>query len=175
MSEQQQTPDVAPWVKGEKITAERLNESVIAINNAKRRPAPPSQVNSDAPGYGIVHQFKIVSIQGNYLTCNPYDGVNAAPAGIVVYIAKPTQLRSSIASRAETEGTVTYTSYSSDGQQRTATRGATTETQIVTPRYLAGDIIYAVRGVVGKLPLNGDSEMIEHLDINADGRAWAKG
>ena len=70
--------------------------------------------------------------------------------------------------------------------QRTATKGtgdeAQTETQVIVPKYVAGDIIYAMKAVVTGAD-NYQSTMefeapldlfAEWIDMNIDGRFWAK-
>lgn len=88
------------------------------------------------------------------------------------YIAKPHTHRPSVTSR----GSHTY-SYSTDFQ-RIDTVGADAETQVLTPAYETGDVIYAVRcepttGVEYSPPSQA-TRPITWLQVNVDGRAWAQ-
>jgi hypothetical protein len=58
---------------------------------------------------------------------------------------------------------------------RTADDGATTETQVIVPAYVVDDVIYAMRGIEGGTNVIDDqNESVEWIDLNLDGRAWAK-
>ena len=115
-------------------------------------------------GAGVT-QMQISTIDGDYLACNYYQDGTATDA---VNVAKNYKLRRTPFDTL-TIGGITYT-YTSD-TQRTAV-GATTETQVVVPAYTVGDIIYASR--VSGLDVTLSSLPLEWVDVNADGRAWAK-
>ena len=56
----------------------------------------------------------------------------------------------------------------------------TTETQIIIPRYVQGDVIYAVKGVANGTEsyvvdmATGDRVEVSWIDLNVDGRFWAR-
>ena len=115
----------------------------------------------------VIQQFSVVSVHDDYLICQAWDGEFLS--GINVQIAKPFLLKNSFFDGFSYDG-VSYTYI--DVNTREATDGTTTETQIVTPAYSIEATIYAVRDVLGGVDLNGSG--IEWLDLNVDGRAWAK-
>jgi hypothetical protein len=103
-----------------------------------------------------------------------------------VVIAKPFKLRHSITSASFDGVTVNYT-YSSlsgnlDGIRVATPTGGTAENELVIPRWLVSDIVFATiptngTGVYYTGTLNGVSETnmpVILQDINTDGRAWAK-
>lgn len=114
---------------------------------------------------GGSQQFKIVSIGADHLVCHAYDGTTEG--AVIFFIAKPWLLRRSLTAW----NGMTFT-YSSD-QARTATLGASTESQVVVPAYVAGDVIYALGNVIGGNSVVTASP-VNWVDVNADGRAWAK-
>jgi hypothetical protein len=110
-------------------------------------------------------RMRLTSVQGDYLVCQRWTG--SAWSTISENVAKPYLLRTSGTSR----NGITY-AYS-NGFTRTATQGANTETQVIVPSYYAsGDELFAApvnyTGVVVA------SKELKLIDINADGRAWAK-
>lgn len=171
MSFDRPTRKIRPIQKGQRITARKLAEPVEAINRFTSGIAPIAQLagSSSKPLSITIARFVITSISGDYLVCREFDGTAQGTAD--VYISKPYLLRSSMASRAGV--TFTYT----DSQARSATDGSTTEDQSVTPSYVAGDEIYAVRGLVrgsGAFSDPDETRAIEWMDLNLDARAWAQ-
>jgi hypothetical protein len=111
--------------------------------------------------------YRLKSIQSEYLTCRTWNGTTEG--GTDIYVAKNHKLRCSIASAVIDGVTVTYTYPLADNVSRTATITTTSEDQVIVPRYLVNDLIFAVEsssgtGVSGKTL----------IDLNVDGRAWAK-
>ena len=132
--------------------------------------------SSGAPSIQIL-QLTVVSVQQDYLTCNDV-------WGNTVYVAKPPLLRTTEiwTSPRSVNGqtyTITYSSYSSDGQQRTATRSSdvSTETQEVDDSYQTDDPIIAVNIVTLDQdgdPLTGPDDLpVQWQDLNIDARHWA--
>jgi len=152
-----------------------MNRAARAINRLRGGVAPPRQLFDTRPkGAVIIALFKVVSVQADYLVCNPYDGIEAGTDA--AYVALPYLLR-----RSPFDGTmragITYT-YTSN-IQRTASDGSDTETQVIVPSYEVGDLIFAVQGVTrGTAAESTDAANItkplDWLDLNTDGRAWAK-
>ena len=92
--------------------------------------------------------------------------------GADVYLAKPWTHRPSRTTR----GLHTY-SYITD-YERTDTFNANVETQVLTPAYVLGDLIFATRVtrstyVTINLPVVGDFAVMWQ-QVNVEGRAWAQ-
>lgn len=121
-----------------------------------------------------VRQFKVVSVDGDYLIGHRWDGV--VESGDNVQIAKPYLLRRTPFDTLTRDG-ITYT-YDSD-TARTATNTAEeTESQVIVPKYVVGDIIYATHHIDGGTDAYYTeaeaSIQLTWLEDNRDGRAWAK-
>lgn len=91
--------------------------------------------------------YKLVSVQGNYLTCHTWDGMTEGAS--LVYVAKPHLLRESLT--AQTELGVAYTYAYSAGQDsnnryRTKIQNSNgaTEKQLVLPAWVVGQVIYGI-------------------------------
>lgn len=143
---------------------------VDAVNAGRRGVTPPQQIPPNGAAKAVVElqQLKIASISGDFLVCNPYNGTEADDTQEII-VARPWLLRRSMTSR----NSITF-SYSSD-QARTATSGATTESQVIVPSYIVGDIINAARNVAGGTGVTfGTNTTVEWLDANESARAWAK-
>lgn len=118
-----------------------------------------------------VKQYRFRSMQGDYIVCRTFD--NNAEGTTDVLIAKPFKLRFSITGVVIDGSNISYASYSTANQIRTATSVAGSEIQVIVPRYVVSDLIYGITvdhtgvvvGQVGELKV---------MDLNADGRAWAK-
>lgn len=161
------------WGKKEPLAARKLNEPVDAVRRLiSGVPAVQQRAAPAAATVPEVRQFKIGEILPDYLVCLPWDGTTLGAA--VTYVARPPTLRASAASR----NGVTFSAVNADGTQRSATDGVDTETQVIIPSYLVGDVIYAVRNVRGGLGVSrtaGDvAKPLTWLDMNVDGRQWAK-
>ena len=131
---------------------------------------------SGAPGLQIL-QLIIVSVQQDILTCQDV-------WGNTVYIAKPPLLRATAiwTSPRSVNGqayTIVYSCYSSDGQERTATRSSdsSTETQEVDDSYQVDDPIFAINMITldqdGNPLKDINSNPVQWQDMNIDARHWA--
>ena len=95
----------------------------------------------------LLQQFKFVSDGGDYILAKAWDGTTLAANP--TYIAKPYKLRCSITTETDTSGTVhtfTYSPSIADNvafYTRTDSYSSTSETQVIVPAYLPGDLIYA--------------------------------
>ena len=158
------------WKKGDPVKAAHLNEVVEAIeeeDSKRQKVTPPVRVNPFSLAPPISRRFRIKSVQGDYLTCRTWNGV--VEGGNDVLVAKNYLLRNSIVSR----GGISYTYTSTT--ERTANDGADTENQVVVPSYVVNDEIFAIpfqKGGTGAE--NPSGGYVNYLDINSDGRAWAK-
>jgi len=120
--------------------------------------------------YALIVQLVIVSVEDDHLVCHSWDGETAGNTDILV--AKPYLLRRTPFDGGERDG-VSYDYTSSI--QRTATKDATTETQVIVPTYVADDVIYAARFTDGGTDVvDDDYQRVSMIDMNVDGRAWAK-
>lgn len=119
----------------------------------------------------IIRQFKVVSVGLDYLTCHTWDGITEGGASIIVL--RPYLLRSTPFDGLVREG-VSYHYLSPT--LREATYNGTTETQVISPTYLVGDLIYGVGLVRGGIDGgSGWNSSLQRnwLDLNVDARAWA--
>jgi hypothetical protein len=111
--------------------------------------------------------MKVVSVQGDYVSCYTYDGAETGTT--LIPVAKPYLLRKSLTSR----DSKTYSAYTTDGQERTATKAPDTESQIVVQKYLANDFI-EVAPCYGTGVVDSEGNPVVLVDINNSGRMWAK-
>lgn len=147
------------FTRGRKIRAAALNEIVEKVSDGVDAPKQGANVAAAVR----VARFTIVSISADYLSCRPVN----TPGGSLVYVARPYLVRS----RASHAGiSYTYT----DAQNRSASDGVDTEDQRVTPLYVAGDEIKAVRVIGGTGVTAADGASIVYEDQNNDARQWAK-
>jgi hypothetical protein len=138
----------------------------------KVRRSPNGTILEILPGAGgastpvRVERFTLTGVAQEYISATRISD------GAAVNIAKPYKLRASNTSASIEGVTVTYTSQGP--QARKAQTLVDSEIQIIIPRYLGGDIIYAVKveGNSGVTVPGGAA--IEYIDLNVDGRAWAR-
>lgn len=115
-------------------------------------------------------------MQGDYLVCRSWDGTNEGTTDI--NIAKPAELRASVATETLRGVLMTYSAYdnSLNGQTRHATDGQNPETQYVTPPYALNCLLWAVPAATlvnittGAPPV---TKAVALLDLNISSRAWA--
>lgn len=179
------TNTLTRWNKRQPISARQLNETVDQVNRIGRGVAAPVQRKPDSKSLAsTVRQFKIVSEEDDYLICNAFDGVDSGDVDFK--IAKPYLLRrkpfdSELDDPPDARDGLTFV-YQDDvngDPERVATNESSeTETQVIVPSYIVGDIIYATKSVKGGtgvvITINEIDEKIEWLDDNRDARAWAK-
>lgn len=161
--------------KGEKLSARKWNELAEAINRPFSGVALPRQVRRKTKaGSGIeVQQMKVAAIGDDYITCVTFNGTETGEEEITV--AKPYELRRTPFDGESYNG-IEYTY--SDDVTREADDGSTTETQVIVPEYVVGDVIMAMRNITGGTGLvitmpDGTEEEIEWIEMNS-ARAWAK-
>lgn len=156
------------WRKGEKLGHDKLNQVVRAVNRMLGADTP-EQVDPKTRSHLAIQQFKVKTIYANVLGCMTWDGTTEGT--VEIYVAKPFLLRQSPFDGLTHNG-ISY-AYSSPSL-RTATRGANSETQIIIPVYVVDDIIYGLSSIVGGTATNVSGVPVQYLDLNVDGRAWAK-
>lgn len=122
---------------------------------------------------GGCFRFKLKSVSADYLTCRTWDG--ATEGGTDVYIAKAPKLRH-VGSESIAGTTWNYTYSAESGYEdgkRVASDGTNSEKQVVIPVYIIGDEIFASTPDAGTDVTVGADELT-FLDLNVDGRAWAR-
>lgn len=168
---------------GSSALAAYLAKMIRAMRSSEIKSAPGYLVNRSTGGTTLsinipgiqgssakVSMFRFVSSQSDYITCTAWDG---STTGETTYIAKPHKLRGSITAATIDGESVTYGSFNADYTQRTATVSGQSEKQVVVPYYLTNDIVFAAE-VDGGTAVNGPSEELTLIDINACARAWAR-
>lgn len=103
---------------------------------------------------------------------NDYVLANGATANNNVKIGKPYLLQQTPFDGATLDGlTYTYT----DGAKRNVDDGTSNEDQVIVPSYtiVSGAVILAARRFM-RGPVVASDPLIEWVDLNIDGRAWAK-
>jgi hypothetical protein len=107
-----------------------------------------------------------ISEEGSRILCTDTRGNN------LVYVAKPYMLRRS-GFHGETVNGVSYEFTNVNQRTASVPDEEDDESQIITPDYIAGEIIFAVKYRV-QLVLDDDTEgFCDWEDINAAGRCWA--
>jgi hypothetical protein len=159
---------ISKFNKGKPIKAATLNQLVDKSNDKN---AVQSNLKSKAPsGRQAIGLFEFVSMDGDFINC--YSFVGDSVTTDLIKIAKPYQLRRTPFD-GETYNSIDYT-YTSD-IQRSATQSPDTETQVVVPAYVVGDLIFAVLYPLGGTGAkDNSSDPVWWQDLNIDGRAWAK-
>lgn len=168
-----------------KGVAAKLSEMARAVNRNSAVLDPPGQI--DRLVIPQVRMFKVdidqTLAQGwDYISARTWDGVRE---GIdLPVILKPWFLRGVYWNAIGTAGQdparndITYTQTAN--QQRTAHKdGEDDEIQRIIPSYTTGDVIFAIRGVYGGFDVENvsgarDPEEAKWMDLNVDGRMWAK-
>ena len=153
-----------PFKSGQALSARSLNRLVSGIVRARPAILSPQQIS--AAQSGTVLQVNVVEQGGDWLKVLTWNGADEGTD--LIYVAKPYLLRRSLTSW----NGITFT-YSSNFE-RTATKGGDTEDQVMVPAYVADDILYIVRPYGGTDTVDPVGQPIVWVDLNVDGRAWAK-
>lgn len=170
MSSDRPTKRIQPIRKNERLTGKRLSEPIDAVNRIAGGINPITQILKSGKSKAIsIGRFRIMDASpSDYLVCRETDGTAIGTRDI--YVARPTLLRN-MSSRDGVDF-----SYS-NSQTRTANNGADTESQVIVASYLAGDEIFAMRGILrgsGVYSDPGRIRKVEWIDLNLDGRYWAQ-
>lgn len=153
-----------------RLPKEKLNAAMDALEALQTGINPPAEVIGAGRAKLIAQRFQVTSVEGDYLICEYHNGFEAK--GGAVKIAKPWLLRRTPFD-GKTRNGVTYTY--TDAQNRTGDDGSQ---EAITPAYVAGDQIVAVKGIAGGTGVNLASpapETVEWEDVNEDGRTWGGG
>lgn len=122
-------------------------------------------------------RLRVKEIKPKFLKCVAVEGIEGIGNGIVedteiIKVAKPYTLRD----LSDYDG-VTFSNYSSDAQEKTATIGATVETHVINPKWVVDcEIIadFAPVGGSGVVDTTNNNEEILLVCSDNDGRQWAK-
>lgn len=164
-----------PRVPGDPILARDWDDIIRRVGEIEKRFGGAGASTQFEASVAVV-MFSYLDTDGDVIIANSVDA-QVDPAVIHVsslyYIAKPERHRPSILTR----GGHTYV-YTTDFE-RTDTLGGNAETQVLTPDYVAGDFLYAMRvsNMTGVFydPLGGAAlAPVEWIQVNVDGRAWAQ-
>jgi hypothetical protein len=133
-----------------------------------------------------IKQYVLIAVHEDHLNC--YELTEQGLQTELIYIAKPHGLRKTPWHNQTIDGE-TYTFDPTDSTKRTAATGGATEAQRVVPYYVESfSVIYAAEigesinlqvetdpGDPGAIPpISPTEEEITLIDLNVDGRAWAR-
>lgn len=180
-------PALRQWHGGSDLSARHLNESVDAIERMRRGVKPPQQVRTarvpgEAAAAGAVAQFKILLSSHDYITCAKWDGSTRTGS---FKVAKPWFLRKtpfdgpSLARAGITYSYGTFPAGLRSARALLADDSVLAWQEQIIPAYAAGDIMYAVHGIIGGvgvtyLDAQEEPTLVEWLDVNVDGRMWGE-
>ena len=175
------------WRAREPVDHRRLNQSVDAINRLTSGVNPARQDTPVKPAAAVfaIEQFQVIdAVTGattrtvptthDHIVCKRYNGTEQS--GEAVNIALPYLLRRTPFD-GETRNGITYTyDEEQDPMEREADDGSETETQVVVPSFVTGDIVYAARPITGGVAVTveagGETYNLEWL-LFPDSRAWS--
>jgi len=145
------------------LPVRQMNAIVDAVNRpAIGVSAPATRQPKGKSGGAPVLVLTLVAHNGDYLECED-------ALANTYYVAKPYEIRRTPFDGITISG-ITYTYVSNS--ERDATDGVDTETQFITPSYVVGNEIYAVK-VQGDTGVNDPTPVpIIYIEMN-QGRAWA--
>lgn len=130
---------------------------------------------SGAGGSSGYCQMAFISMNGtntDCINCYTYDPVSNTSGSVSTVVLLPPELRPSLHAKDQFGGSFGSASYAytMSGQSRVATfaGGASTETQLITPMFLAGEILEAMQTTTG-ISVSGTSVGYQLLP----GREWA--
>ncbi len=169
-----------------KGVAAKLSKMTRAVNRNSAVLGPPSQV--DRLIIPQVRIFQLPTIDRTRVdhflayTWNRRSDGTFVRGKDFVWILKPWLLRGTYWESLDTQGNpierngVTYV-YSSANERVASKEGEDDENQRIIPSYQPKDIIFAIRGVYGgmdKITADDASQNAHWMDLNVDGRMWAK-
>lgn len=143
-------------------------DTTLAVRALVGGIVPPVPTQETPVGVRL-QAMQVVSEQNDHLVCRSL-GADGAIYGSDINVAKPYLLR-----RTPFDGlarnSITYT-YSA-ANVRLADDDTDTETQVIVPSYVVGDTVYGV-SVQPDAGVVVDGAALRFIDLNLDGRAWAK-
>lgn len=160
---------------GDGAVATRKDFSIVMGSNGWVAEINLAQLSSGGGSGGSATRYRIKDDFGASLKCRTWDGTTQGSTDI--FIAKPTDIRNTIAS--DVKNGITYTltyvlgSADSNGNHYLARTVAgsdgSAETDDIVPPYLFNSEIYAI--AIASQTLDGNACTM--MDTNVDGRAWA--
>jgi hypothetical protein len=162
----------ANWLR--RIRQHSIENRVLSGRGYRTRRTTAGIILDINPGKGGtgLGLFRFKSMQNDYLVCRSWNGTVEGTQD--VYIAKPPKLRFSISTETIDGVVVAYSGYGPLTQTRNASGGGNSESQVIVPRYLVNDLIYAMPAPTLVTFVQGPKTIkVGLLDINADGRAWS--
>lgn len=132
-----------------------------------------SSPGSGGTGGGSIQQFRVKTINNNYLTCRTWDGVKDGVMS--VNVAKPYLLRHDKAYYPDLANLTTVNAQSVTADPTAA--GLPNETWVVSSSYVVDGVIFGCIpvGGVGVILNNSGGTVtppLSWLDLNVDGRVW---
>ena len=139
-----------------------------------------------APGSGALKQFLVLGELDDYLNCAEWDGQRA---GEPTEVAKPHDLRKTpwhgtsvtiVHKRFSSAGVATeFTSvlgynYLAVGYRRVSLGGTAYEDQAIVPRYIPNKTVICAMQLEEGQSLGTGLTTVKWVDINSDGRSWAR-
>ena len=163
------------------------NEITSVVGGRFTRGAWGTVITVEPPKGSVSFDFyQVTAHRSNYLVCRSWDTATKTAGTEDIYIAKPTCLRWEVTAETIDSVAYTYDTFSEANQTRVAHQDTATNDEVIVPRYLTeGDnptLVLAVR-VNGGTGVNTVGENLEDLteeipidliDLNIEGRAWAK-
>ncbi len=156
------------WKEGEGVSAAALNQTNRALERMWTGVDGSRQVGPDASGISARFEFQSVDEDTGLLVCRRLD--DDAADTVDVHIAPPYLLRKTLTER---DG-ITYEYTTAQERVATRTSDSSTETQVIVPRYVEGDELYASRVIRGTGMTDADDLPVVWLDDNRDARTWAR-
>ena len=139
------------------------------VSRSSRGVALVGYENESIGGGGAsVSRYKVVSVGEDDLTCHSWDGTTAGTEDITVlkpYLLRKTTFnaKTRVVTATTIQASISIAYEYLNPQERKATAGSDIERQAVTPRYLVGDVIYAI-----------GTDEDDPVDLNNDGRQWCR-
>lgn len=159
------SPIFRRWQSNQSLSALRLNEPLTALEDLLRARPGAQGIGAGELARGYVDQYRFKTMGDDYIECVTYDGTTEGTT--TIRVAKPWRLRRTPFDGLSWGG-IAY-AYTTD-VERVADG---TETQVVTPPYVADDLILVEQVIVPLMTLSGPVEIINLVDKNNDARAWA--
>lgn len=179
MDNKQNIDGLRPWHKGDELAAKHLDETRQVLSKQGVL-APGSQVLNPRIPQMSCQLFRILGVEDDYLTCYVADSNGTSEE--IVHVAMPYILQQThYATRdADRKGLSYVYDDPIAAEPNTVRRTATNEDdeeeiQVIVPSYEVDDIIIGFTGISGGTNVaDADGTPVIWMDLNIDGRMWAK-
>ena len=154
---------------------DRMSAAVRDFERRGRKGRQDRRRPRNSGGGSGLQPLLVKSVEVDHLVCHEWDYVTEGTVDLLV--ALPYLLRKTLFDTLTIDG-ITYT-YDTN-IRRTLDDGTFSEDQVITPRYrgaiggYVGDVIYAARGITRGTGVTVATVPVKLLDMNVDGRAWAR-